>query len=387
MKRFEVVQNIPSPYRLHLFREMHRQLNSMGIAFHVNFMSDMSRGHDERPLSWRNPQIDFPHVYWKDYGIGQYHFNPSMIHYLRKNKPDYLLVGSTFDTFTSWAASFLCKTGVRCAWSEGNTKTTGEMGGVRGWIKRTIFSQYPLVGVAGSDCAKYINLHQKRTSRRMPKAIFLPNLIDETRFRPRQNWNVDEIQDIRMRLGAIDDVRICVIPARLEKVKGLIEFISLLTPDMVNGWRIIIMGQGPLRGEIEKIITERRLSNFIKILDFVPYDDMPKVYAASDLFLLPSLCDRNPLSVVEALHSGLPIALSKMAGNVEEAVTPGVNGWALRVDDKTAFAEQLKEMFATPRVKLRNMGEKSYEVNSKFWVTKDAVSKFLNEIISFRREA
>ena len=385
MKRFEVVQKIPTPYRLHLFGEMWRQLKARGIEFHVNFMSDMSRGYEGRPAAWRNPKIDFPHKYWRDFGIGEYHFNPGIIHYLRITKPDYLLVGSTFDTFTSWAVSLLCKGGIRCAWSEGNTKTTGKLDGIRGWIKRAIFAQYPLVAVAGADCAKYIALHQQFTSRTMPDPTYLPNLVDETRFRPREKWNADEIREIRQRFAANDGTRLCVIPARLEKVKGLVEFMSLLTPEMIHGWRIIIMGQGSLRDEILRLSRDRNIAKQIDILDFVPYDDMPKFYAAADLFLLPSLCDRNPLSVVEALHSGLPIALSNRAGNVEEAVSPGANGWILPVGDKKAYADTLREVFATGIEKLRIYGKYSLEHNSKFWTTKDAVARFLDRLISFQK--
>ena len=121
MKSFHVIQNIPSPYRLHLFNEMWRQLKELNIDFHVHFMSDFSKGHTDRPLSWHNPKIDFPHTYWKDYGFGCHHFNPGMLLHLSKVKPTYLLIGSTFDTFTGLLASQGFKSSVKCAWSEGNT--------------------------------------------------------------------------------------------------------------------------------------------------------------------------------------------------------------------------------------------------------------------------
>lgn len=383
MKRFEVIQNIPSPYRLHLFNEMWRQLKEREVEFHVNFMSDMSRGHAERPLSWRDPQIDFPHKYWNDYGISHYHFNPGLVKYIRQVKPDYMLVGSTFDTFTTWAVSAFCRSGVRCAWSEGNTKTTGEMGGLRGAIKRSVFSQYQLVGVPGSDAAKYILLHQKRTKRRMPKPIYLPNLVDETRFKPRGEWDQNDILEIRKIMGADDDTRVCLTPARLEPVKGLSEWLSLLTPKMVNGWKLIIMGQGALHDELIKLTKRIGIDGQVKILEFVPYADMPKYYASADLMLLPSKYDPNPLSVVEALHSGLPIALSNMAGNVEEGVTPGSNGWTLPVDDVAAFKSVLCNVFSTEISSLRRMGDSSLNCNAKFWDTPQAVSRFLDAFYAF----
>ena len=120
-KRFEVIQNIPSPYRLHLFREMWRQLASIGVDFHVDFMSE---GHSERPDSWRNPPIEFPHQYWKDYGFRTHHFNPGLIAYIRQCAPDYLLVGSPFDTFTSIIASWMCSANSRTnAWRQGFVQT------------------------------------------------------------------------------------------------------------------------------------------------------------------------------------------------------------------------------------------------------------------------
>ena len=380
-KVFHVVQNIPSPYRLHLFTEMHRQLSERNMEFHVHFMSDMSRGHEDRPLSWRNPKIDFPHTYWRDYGVKCHHFNPGLIHYLRKVRPDYLLVGSPFDTFTSIAVAFTCHAKVRCTWSEGNTKTPGVMTGIKGWIKRLVFSKYDYVGVPGSDAARYITMHQEHTNRRMPKPVMLPNLIDEKRFKPRTEWREDEIEAVRENLGISKSERMALTPARLAPVKGLLEYISLLTSKMLKGWKIVILGQGALKDSLLQLAEERGLRNSIIIKDFVAYSEMPKYYAAADLFVLPSLHDPNPLSVVEALHSGLPVAVSEKAGNVEEAVNEMRNGWILPICDQGELGAKLTEIFATPVEKLRKMGELSYNENATFWRTSDSVSKFLGEIV------
>lgn len=377
MKSFHIIQNIPSPYRLHLFNEMWRQLHEVGIEFHVHFMSDMSRGHDERPLSWRNPKIDFPHTYWKDYGIKHHHYNPGMLCYLRKVKPDYLIIGSTFDTFTGFFASQGFKSSIKCAWSEGNTKTTGKMGGILGWIKRQAFSGCKFIGVPGSDAAKYVALHQSLTKKKMPTPVYLPNLIDEKRFKPRAQFSSEIIVTVRRQLNA-DDKKLCIIPARLEWYKGLKEFLTAAsTISSIHDWRIVIMGQGSLNEEIQTLIEELKLDQIVSILNFVPYAEMPAFYAASDLFLLPSLMDRNPLTVVEAVHSGLPIALSCMAGNVEEGVTEGKNGWVLPVKDEAQYGEKLKAVFSTDVETLHEMGQHSLKENAQFWDTKLAVRNFL----------
>jgi len=378
-KKFVVIQNVPSPFRLHLFEVMNRQLAARGIDFHVDFMSEKEAG---RPDSWTKPDMPFSHTYWPTHGIGCHFFNPGMIWKVRNEKPDYLLVSCTFDTFTSIAASWLCPAKVRCAWTEGNTKTTGDMHGIKGWVKRTVLAKYPYIAAPGKEGAAYVALHQSLTKKQMPKPLMLPNLIDERRFRPRAGWDLSVIAKVRASLGAQESDRLCLIPARLEWFKGLLELADLLTPDMLKGWRVAIIGQGSLREGLERKLEERGLADRFQICDYVSYADMPQYYAAADLFLLPSMMDRNPLSVVEALHSALPIALSERAGNVEEGVTEGANGWRLPVSDKVAYAEKLKDVFSSDKARLQKMGEVSKNVNAQFWNSERAVAQFLDIMLN-----
>lgn len=368
MKKFWVVHNIPSPYRLHIFNALWKECKERGLDFHVHFMSDMSRGYEERPISWRNPKMDFPYTYWRDYGFGQRHINPGILSHIKKNQPEYLLAGSPFDTLTGMLAGRMTN-GVSCVWCEGNTKTTGKMDGVIGGIKRFALRGYDYVAVPGSDAIKYIDLHQARTHRKMPKPILLPNLVDETRFCAVRS----EINETKTKQA--------IIPARLIPVKGLMEFVDLLTPEMLRGWRIVIVGEGELKEALVNLISARGLDKYIRIDSVVPYDDMPRYYAESDLFILPSLCDRNPLSVIEALHCGLPIALSSEAGNVDEAVTHGKNGWVLPVKDKERFREVLTDVFASSMEKLRVMGDWSLAHNAQYWNTDRAIKAFMDSML------
>jgi len=380
MKRFEVIHRIPSPYRVHLFTEMWRQLTKIGIEFHVNFASDMSRGYDERPKSWRNPKMEFPYTYWRDYGWKHYQLNPGLIAHVRKLRPDWLWVGSPYDNFTSILATLFCPAQTRITYAEGNTKTPGILTGFVGWFKRYIYSKYSFVTVPGCDAVRYMSLHQSLTKRKLADPVILPNLIDESMFRPKAAWDCDEIESMRKLFGVRKDERFAVTPARLEECKGLREYISSLNPEMIRGWKIAILGQGRLKDELNTLIHVRGLGDKIKLYDFISYSDMPKLYASADLFILPSMRDPNPLSVVEALSSALPVAVSDQAGNVEEGVTEGRNGWRLPVLDKRRYVEKLQEIFATELSVLQQMGEVSYNENAQFWNTSKAVASFLRQI-------
>lgn len=363
MKKFVAVMNIPSPYRLHLLGVLAKQLNSLGIEFHCHFMA---KGHADRPQSWLNPSIEFAHTYWRDWGWGQYHFNPGLIIKMMFSKSDWMICGSSFDTFTGIGVQLFGRAKTKIAWLEGNTKTPGKLNGFIGWFKRLIIGKCRFAAVPGSDAAKYIGLHQERTKKRMPVPIYLPNLVNESRFTDGERHNGSE--------------RVCIIPARLEPVKGLIQFFTLLNQEILCGWQIKLLGQGPLKDDIIKVLKTNKIEDRVDIIDYVPYEDMPKWYKSADLLLLPSVYDPNPLSVIEALHSGLAVAVTSQAGNVEEAVTEGENGWVLPVMDKLAFSEKLKLIFSTPLHQLRIMGENSKKNNAKFWLTEVAISNFIRGV-------
>ena len=377
MKRFVSVMNIPSPYRLPLFEEMDRQLQARGLAYHVDFMA---RGHKERPKSWLNPTIKVSHKYWLDMGFGQHHFNPGLVLKLIFNPPYYLDLGSPYDTFTCILLALFCRAKVKIMALEGNTKTPGKLDGFIGWFKRLIMKRATYLPVPGSDGRKFIALHQARTSKKLGVTPYIPNIIDESKFHPRAYWPEAKIEAIRRELGAEDGDRICLLPARLVEVKGLVPFVKALEPEWLSGWKIVIVGEGPLKESILTAIANQGLQDNIAIKDYVPYAEMPLYYAASDLLLLPSIYDPNPLSVVEALFSALPVALTTMAGNLEEGVTEGKNGWALPVMEQPAYREKLKEVFATPVEKLREMGKVSLAENSRFWHAQEAIRKYLNVV-------
>ena len=374
-RQFVVVHCMPTPYRNHLFKEMRRQLLEHNVDMWVYFMT---QGLGGRPKDWSRGNLDFPHKFWSDWGFGNHFFNPGLIVHLLLNKPDWLFIGSPYDTFTGMLVALLCKArGSKIVWCEGNTKNPGQLTGFKGWIKRYIYSKCQFAAVPGNEGAGFVALHQEHTKRQMPQPITLPNLIDESKFKPRSEWKEEELRDVRLRLGVDDSTRLCLIPARLVLVKGLEPLVEQLDAKMLQGWKIIIAGDGPLRDKLQSVIDQRGLTGMVILQKNIEYNEMPKIYAASDLFMLPSIQDMNPLTVVEALHSGLPMAVSSQAGNAPEAVTEGENGWILPVKDSTMYKETLTKVFATPIAQLRKMGESSKSKNARFWDTETSVRNFL----------
>lgn len=378
--RFWVIHNIPSPYRLHLFSKLQQQLQRRGVNFHVHFMA---RGRKERE-HWQkeDANIDFPASYWNDFGPRRgglrYHFNPGLLRQLRRSRPEYLLLGGIWTSATCSLAAILhpCKSAI--GWYEATPTNPGRtIGPMMRW-KRFLLQRLDALAVPGENGKKHSLL---LTNHNNLKRVILPNIVDEQIFVGESGFSPSELEDKKLSLGVPPSERVAFWPARHCWEKGIVEFLSLLRPDFLKGWRLVIVGDGPLRTDVEQVIRERRLENHVILKNSVSYAEMPKLYAASDLFLLPSIQDRNPLSLVEALHSGLPALVSRRAGNFPEALDEGVNGWAYDPGAPCESLENIKKAFSSSKETLRAMGEKSRERAKTYWSSEKSLEQFVDAIL------
>ncbi len=108
---------------------------------------------------------------------------------------------------------------------------------------------------------------------------------------------------------------------------------------------LALCGDGPLRGEMEEYVREEQLTA-IHFLGFKNQGDMPRVYAMSDILVLPS--DHEPWGVVlnEAMACGLPVVVSDRVGAAGEPrfLQHRRNGIVYPVGDIQALAEGLAEL-------------------------------------------
>jgi glycogen(starch) synthase len=107
--------------------------------------------------------------------------------------------------------------------------------------------------------------------------------------------------------------------------------------------RLVVCGDGPLRGDIETDVGERGLEDAVVFLGHVPYDEMPQLYRGADVLVLPSRAEGLPRTVLEALASGVPAVVSDL-----EQVAPVVEGvgQAVPVGDIEEFAAALRTVLA-----------------------------------------
>ncbi len=81
--------------------------------------------------------------------------------------------------------------------------------------------------------------------------------------------------------------------------------------------RLVIVGQGPLREELQGLARDLGLGDQVELRGLMPREEVYRLLAAADLFVSPSRGEGLPLSVLEAMAAGLPVVLSDIAPHRE----------------------------------------------------------------------
>jgi glycosyltransferase involved in cell wall biosynthesis len=118
---------------------------------------------------------------------------------------------------------------------------------------------------------------------------------------------------------------------------------------------LLIVGDGPLRSQVERDIASLALQHHVRLLGMRP--DVPQILGASDVFVLSSRgWEGLPLSVLEAMASSLPVVASDVGGT-PEAVIDGQTGFLCAPGDASALLQGLRSL-ALDSVLAQTMGQR-----------------------------
>lgn len=135
-------------------------------------------------------------------------------------------------------------------------------------------------------------------------------------------------------------------------------------------WRLSLIGDGNQREEIVAAIRDAGLVERVDVLGWVPESVMRETLAKSDLLLMPSTSEGNPVAAIEALKFGVAILGSDIPG-LSDLIEHGGNGFAVPLDNPSAFQEKLAWLASNPS-DLHKMKTRSLEKSASFDLEKIA---------------
>ena len=105
----------------------------------------------------------------------------------------------------------------------------------------------------------------------------------------------------------------------------------------------VCVGDGDLQDDVARFVEDNDLGGNVHLLGY--RDDAERVVTAFDVYLLTSLYEGLPYSLVESLRAGVPIVATNVTGS-NEVVRPGVNGYLFEVGNVEDGARQVERVIA-----------------------------------------
>jgi len=175
-----------------------------------------------------------------------------------------------------------------------------------------------------------------------------PYAVDVESFRTRSRLAPDERAAARARLGIAPGEQAVLAVTKLHPREAPRDLLLAL-PHLPAGVRLLIAGDGPERAGLEQLAAELGPGR-TRFLGYVPYAELPALYAAADLFVHPAREERWGVSVAEALACGLPVVASSRVGAGYDLLAAGANGWLYRAGDAAELARRIVQSLALDRL-------------------------------------
>ncbi|KKP60006.1 MAG: Glycosyl transferase group 1 [Candidatus Gottesmanbacteria bacterium GW2011_GWA1_34_13] len=137
--------------------------------------------------------------------------------------------------------------------------------------------------------------------------------------------NVQEFDKVKK---AVDKSKFSYLwVGRYDKVKGLPILIEAFNKLLLcyKDIQLILVGDGPEKNKIQLLVNKFKIIDFIKFIPKTKHEDLIKIYKQSDVFVLPSLTEGQPITILEAWAAKLPVIASKVGDNVK-LIENEVNG-------------------------------------------------------------
>lgn len=146
--------------------------------------------------------------------------------------------------------------------------------------------------------------------------------------------------EIRRELGISADAKLVGMVARIQPVKGhrfFIDAAASVLRDQPNA-HFVLVGDGPLRSEIENQIARLGLADRVHLLG--DRSDVAQLVPGFDLLVLASLHEGSPNAVIEAMAAGVPVVATAVGGT-RELLIDGETGYLAPPADSAALAARI----------------------------------------------
>jgi hypothetical protein len=322
--RIAILTNAPAPYRASVFERLAATSDVKTLVV-FDGASDASVTDDEIAYPHENiaPLFGFRSRCYRDDDFFAEHaatrFALGYLRKLRAFRPDVIISGE-FGWRTLNAAAYALFARVPLLiWWEGSRFTERKVSRLRISLRKNLARVS--AGLLGFGQVSVEYLEEVTDSNE--KLFFIPQTVDNDKIAlATERWRENRAE-LREELGVRGVVLLCL--GRWLRLKGIAPYLDALrrlktaVPD--GSFTAVFAGEGPEEERLQTAAME--LGSAIRILGKFSPDEVPRLLAASDVLVFPTLRDCWGMVVNEALAAGIPVLGSRYAGAAEELLAKG----------------------------------------------------------------
>jgi len=385
--RVLAVAERPTQYQAPLFRRMAARKDlDLRVAYCT--LRGAKPAHDPEfgtSVQWDVPLLDgycWTHV--PNHGSGSEAFwglsNPDLWRIVREGHFDAVLCYASYRRASFWIAraaaklsgsAFLFGTDASSLASRNGRKWKYPLKRATWPILFRLADQVIVPSTNGADLMKSLGLARERVT-------LTPYVVDNDWWLE-QSGRVDRAA-VRSAWGVEAKDAVVLFCAKLQPWKRPLDLLIAFAKARISRAHLVFAGEGPLRARLEAESAALGVSHGVHFLGFVNQTQLPAIYAASDLFVLPSEYEPFGVVVNEAMLCGCPAVASDHVGAARDLIARGRTGFVYPCGDTEALADVLRQAFAD-RAKLSDMGRaaqagmESWSPDKNIEATLEAVSR------------
>jgi glycosyltransferase involved in cell wall biosynthesis len=188
------------------------------------------------------------------------------------------------------------------------------------------------------------------------KIFLVPYSVDNDRFIQSARLTGNQKLKVRKRYNMPAGRPAVLYAAKFTRRKrpgDLLEAARRLKFETGCPFTLVMAGSGELEAQLRAFCAEHALDNVV-FTGFLNQSELPRLYAASDIFVLPSEHEPWGLAVNEAMCASLPIIVSREVGCVPDLVRDGVNGYTPAAGDIDALTASLQRLIEDEGLRRRH---------------------------------
>jgi glycosyltransferase involved in cell wall biosynthesis len=214
-------------------------------------------------------------------------------------------------------------------------------------------------GKANEDYYKYYGAPDK-------KMVRFPHWWGYEQFFEKAKKIKPEKENLRESFGITKNDFVLLFVGRLVQEKNILALLDAYKRVDYKNKRLFIVGDGPLRSQIEKRIKDLKIHG-VSLKGFQQRESLIKFYVISDVLVLPSEKEPWGMVVNEAMCFGLPIIASDRVGAAVDIVRDGYNGFIFPSNNVEKLAHCIKKLINLTPTQRQTFSEESFKIINK-WV-------------------